>query len=171
MQKLENLLRLGGVKYPEYKKVFAESLDIFREMSSDKIKLAELEFIINEVLFELIRENQENGKLKILDKDLNPKSDMRFFDSRYISFIIQSYNYLISPEIAKALDSDHYKLICMVETYLRNFAKNPTIEPLQVSEEALENFSPSQNLNPATRKWIQQNLGFLTFKNKINSKI
>ena len=70
----------------------------------DPQKLAQLEFIMNETLGEMIRENKENGKLKNIENG-EAKGNSEFFDPRYLSFIIQSVEHLNQPEVSHNLNN------------------------------------------------------------------
>lgn len=165
LSKLTNILENGKLKFPVHATDFEEVIKLIKDNKND-LMVKKVEFVLNEVLAEFVRENQANGNLKRLNYDNSIAGEADFFDPRYLCFIIESCVCICDEEKIKNLQNILFKLDCFVESFLRNSISHSKPIAWNMNLESITNFVPEDNLDEATVAWIKNHLGFTTFKNK-----
>lgn len=125
-----------------------------------------LEFVINEVLAEFMREKNDRGYLKYVAGD-DQFEDFKFFDKRYLGLMVEIVHLLSQEEFQTEVADWEYKLCAYIEHILTESAEGAEPPQFEISFEEVQQFEPEDHLAPEKLEWLREHIGFTTLKNKM----
>ena len=156
--RLVRFLESSVQKYPQHSENFKNAVNL---INGEEFDTKLFEFFFNQMVAEYVR---ENDKYFDMFSAINSEEKVKFFDARYISLLIEFVDLIKGLNLKSKVDE--------INTYL----ESRIIEGVETDSKSFEfvvnneNIANTEitNLQEDRKRWISNNTGFLTLKNRIS---